>query len=183
MASTLGKHKSNKLVAITNLTDAGTRGLSAGVLKASSWVRGINLLITKHFPFVLNTHVVDNINVRVVTKEKDHDYNSSLAASAIKLVMEQSIPLILFGKFSSFQKLLRVAAYMLPFMLSHESHLTVDGSITIPAEPELTPSVIANILFRESLLALKEVISLTTNSSNRVAACSNRLVWSYQATS
>ena len=117
-----------------NPADAGTRGMSAEVLQSSSWVRGPDFLRTKQFPFVPNTDVVDNIKLGVVTKEQDDDSMSSLAASVTNFPKEQRIHLIPFDKFSSSQKLLRLTAYVLRLLPSHESYRTVDGSIADPVE-------------------------------------------------
>ena len=116
----------NHVATCDNPADAGTRGMSAKVLQSSSWVRGPDFLRTEQFPFVPNAVVVDNIKLGVVTKEQD-DYISSLAASVTKRLKEQSINLIPFDNFSSYQKLLR-------FFTSHESYRTVDGSIADPVE-------------------------------------------------
>ena len=58
--------------------------------------------------FVPNTDVVDNIKLGFVTKEQDDDFVSSLAASATKPVKERSMPLILFDKLNSYQKLFSI---------------------------------------------------------------------------
>ena len=94
--------------------------MSAEVLQSSSWVRGPDFSRTKQFPFVPNTDVDDSI--------------SSLAASVTKPPKEQSTNLIPFDKFTSYQKLLRVTAYVLRLLPSHESYRTVDGSIADPVE-------------------------------------------------
>ena len=121
----------NHVATYDNPADAGTRGMSAEVLHVSSWVRGPDFLRTKQYPFVPNTDVVDNIKLGVVTKEKDDDSISSLAASVTK---PQSIHLIPFDKFWSYQKLFRVTAYMLRLLPSHENYFTVDGSLVDPVE-------------------------------------------------
>ena len=124
----------NHVATCDNPADAVTRGMSAEVLQSSSWVRGPDFLRTKQFPFVPNSDVVDNIKLGVVTKEQDDDSISSLAASVTKPPKEQSINLIAFDKFSSYQKLPRVTAYVLRLLPSHESYRTVDGSIADPVE-------------------------------------------------
>ena len=101
----------NHVATYDNPADAGTRGMSAEVLQFSTWVRGPDFLGTKQFPFVPNTNVVDNIKLGVVTKEQDDHCISSLAASITKPYKEQSIILIPFDKFSSYQKLLRVTDF------------------------------------------------------------------------
>ena len=95
---------------------------------------GPDFLRTKQFPFVPNTDVVDNIKLGVVTKEQDNDSISSLAASITKPPKEQSTNLIPFDKFSFYQKLLRVTAYVLRILPSNESYRTVLGSIADPVE-------------------------------------------------
>ena len=86
------------------------------------------------FPFVRNTDVVDNIKLGVVTKEQYDDSISSLAVSITNPLKEQSTNLITFDKFNFNQKLLRVTAYVLRLLSSHESYRTIDGSIADPVE-------------------------------------------------
>ena len=124
----------NHVATCDNPAEAGTRGMSAEVLQSSSWVRGPDFLRTEQFPFVQNIDVVDNIKLGFVTKEQDDDSISSLAASVNKPPKEQSINLIPFDNFSSHQKLLRVTAYVLHLLPSHENDRTVDGSIADPVE-------------------------------------------------
>ena len=124
----------NHVATCYNPADAGARGMSVEVLQSSSWVWGPDFLRTKQFPFVPNTDVVDNIKLGVVTKEQDDDSISSLAASVTKPPKEPSLNLILFDKFSSYQKLLRVTANLLRLLPSHDSYRTVDGSIAEPVE-------------------------------------------------
>ena len=114
--------------------DAGTRGMSAEVLQSSSWVGGPDFLRTKQFPFVPNTDVIDDIQLSVVSKKQDDDSISSLAASVTKLLKEQSIILIPFDMFSYYQKLLRITAYKLRLLPSHESNRTVDSIIADPVK-------------------------------------------------
>ena len=75
-----------------------------------------------------------NIKLDVVAKEQDDDSILSLAASVTKLPREQSVNLIPYGKFTSYQKLLPVTAYVLRLLPSHESYRTIDGSIADPVE-------------------------------------------------
>ena len=95
-------------------------------------MRGPEFLRTKQILFVPNTDVVDNIKLGAVTKEQDDDSISSLAASVTYPPKEQSFNLIPFDKFSSYQKLFLVTAYVLRLLPSHESYRTVDGSKADP---------------------------------------------------
>ena len=168
----------NHVATCDNPADAGTRGMSAEVLQSSSWVSGSDFLRTKQFPFVPNTDVVDNIKLGVVTKEQDDDSISSLVASVTKPPKEQSINLIPFDKFNSYQKLLRVTAYVLPLLPSHGSYRTVDGSIADPVEldeaerHQLDEAEHQNqsTWFKKSRLIPKAWIFLTTNPLRGAAA-------------
>ena len=91
----------NQVATCDNPADAGTCGMSAEVLQSSSWMRGPDFMRTKLFPFVPNTHVVDNIKLGAITKEQDDDSISSLAAYVSKPPKEQSINLIPFDQFLS----------------------------------------------------------------------------------
>ena len=124
----------NHVTTFDKPADAGTRGMSAEVLQSSSWLRSPDFLRTKQFPFVPNTDVVENIKRGVVSKEQVEDSISSFAASVTKPLKEQSIKLILFDKCTSYQKLLRVTAYMLRLLPSQESYCTVEGNLADPVE-------------------------------------------------
>ena len=102
------------------------RDMSAEDLQSSNWVRDPDFLRTGQFSFVPNTVVVDNINLGVLTKAQDDDSISSLSASAIRPVKGVSfwLKLILFGKFSSYQKTLSIAAPVL--------HLFASTKLTVP---------------------------------------------------
>ena len=123
----------NHVASSDNLADAGTRGISAEVLQSSSWVRGPDFLRTKQFPFAPSTEVVNNIKLGIVTKETEKT-NTSLAASVTKSTKEPPPQLIPFYKYSSYQKLLRITAYALRLLNSHECYRNADGSIIDPTE-------------------------------------------------
>ena len=118
----------NHVASSDNPADAGTRGMSAEVLQSSSWVRGQDFLRTKQFPFEPSPKVVKNIKLGIVTKEND-ETNTSLAASVTKSTKELPPQQIPFDKYSSYQKLLRITAYALRLLPSHECYLNADGSI------------------------------------------------------
>ena len=123
----------NHVASSDNPADAGTRGMSAEVLQSSSWVRGPDFLRTKQFQFEPSTDVVNNIKLGIVSKETDKT-NTSLAASVAKSTKEPPPQLIPFDKYSSYQKLLRITAYALRLLPSHEYYRNADGSIIDPSE-------------------------------------------------
>ena len=116
-----------------NPADAGTRGMSAELLQSSSWVRGPIFLRTKEFPFEPSIEKFKNIKLGIVNKKTDKT-NTSLAASVTKSTNEPPTQLIPFDKYSSYQKLLRLTAYAIRFLPSHECYLNADGSIIDPTE-------------------------------------------------
>ena len=61
----------NHVASSDNPADAGTCGMSADVLKSSSWVRRPNFLITNQFPFEPSIEVVKNIIFGILTEEAD----------------------------------------------------------------------------------------------------------------
>ena len=123
----------NHVPSSDNPADAGTRGMSAEVLQSSSWVRGPDFLRTEQFPFEPSTEVIKNIKLGIVTKETDKT-NTSFAASLTKSTKEPPPQLIPFDKYSSDQKLLRITAYALRLLPSHEYYRNADGSIIDPTE-------------------------------------------------
>ena len=119
-------------VATDNPADAGTRGMSAEVLQLSSWVNGPHFLFNSSFPFVPNKDLINNIkldvNQAVITED-----TVSLATSVIK----QTTPvpsLFAFDKFSSYQKYLRIASYVLRLLQKHAGYRNLYGSLTDPNE-------------------------------------------------
>ena len=76
-----------------NPADAGKRGMSAEILQLSSWVEGPHFLTSSHTVRSLTTSVKKQIN---------------------------PVPSIFpFDKFSSYQKYLRIAAYVLRLLPKH----------------------------------------------------------------
>ena len=111
---------------------AGTRGMSAEVLQLSSWVNGPHFLINSSFPFMPNKDVINNIKLGVNQAVIIEDI-----VSLAKSVKRQTTPvpsLFPFDKFSSYQKPLRIAAYVLRFLPKYAGYRNPDGSITDSTE-------------------------------------------------
>ena len=117
----------NHVATKDNPADAGTRGMSAEILQLSSWVKGPHFLTNSRFPFVPKNMKL-GVNQAVTI-----EYTVSLATS----VKKQTTPvpsLFPFDKFSSYQKYLRIAAYVLRLLPKHAGYCNLDGSITDPTE-------------------------------------------------
>ena len=115
-----------------NPADAGARGMSAEVLQLSSWVKGPHFLSNSRFPFVPNRDVNNNIKLGVnqaVTIEETVSLTTS-----VKKQMTPVPSIFPFDKFSSYQKYLRIAAYVLRLFPKHAGYRNLDGSITDPTE-------------------------------------------------
>ena len=123
----------NHVASCDNQADAGSRGMSAEVLQPSRWVLGQEFLKTKQLPFEPSNEVVRNIKLSIINKETDKT-NTSLAASVTRSTKEPPQQLIPFDKYNSYQKLLRITAYALRLLPSHEGYLNADGSILDPTE-------------------------------------------------
>ena len=172
----------NHIASSDNPADAGTRGMSAEVLQSSSRVRGPDFLRTKDFPFEPSTEVVNNIKLGIVTKETVETI-TSLAASVIKSTKEPPPPLIPFDKYSSYQKLLRITAYALRLLPSHECYRNAHGSIIDPTELDEAERHLQYLVQGESSNAERKDLleNKPVKRSSRIAAFSpfigpNRLI-------
>ena len=104
----------------------------AEVLQSSSWVMGPDFLRTKEFAFKPSTEVVETIKLGEVIKQTVD--TNTLAVSATKSTNEPPPQLIPFNKYSSYQKFLRITAYMIRLLPSHECYRNIDGCILDPTD-------------------------------------------------
>ena len=135
-----------------NPADAGTRCMSAKVLQSSCRVRCSDSLRTKELPFEPSIEVINNIKLGIVSTETD-ETNTSLAASINKSTKEPLPQLIPFDKYSSYQKLLRITAYALRLLPSHQCYRNADGSIIDPTELDEAERHIQHLVQGESFNA------------------------------
>ena len=122
----------NHVLTKDNPADVGTRGMSAEILQLSSWVKGPHFLTNSRFPFVPNKDVINNIKLGVNQAVIIED-TVSLHIS----VKKQTTPvpsLFPFDKFSSYQKYMCIAAYVLQLLPKHAGYRNLDDSITYPTE-------------------------------------------------
>ena len=115
-------------------------------------MRGPEFLRTKEFPFEPNTEVVKNIKLCIVTKEINETI-TSLASSITKSTKGPPPQLIPFDKYSSYQMLLRITAYALRMLPSHECYRNADGSIIDPTELEEAERHLQYLVHGESFTA------------------------------
>ena len=122
----------NHVATKDNPADAGTSGITAEVLQLSNWVRAQPFLTNSPFTFVPNKDVINNIELDVNQAITIED-TVSLSTSFKKQITP--VPsLFPFNKFSSYQKYLRIAAYVLRLLPKNTGYRNLDGSITDPTE-------------------------------------------------
>ena len=97
--------------------DAETRGISAEILQLSSWVKGPQFLTNSRFPFVPNKDVIERIKLGVNQAVTTEDTVS--LTTSVKKQITPSSSLFPFDKFSSYQKYVRIAAYVLRLLPKH----------------------------------------------------------------
>ena len=120
----------NNVQSCDNPADAGTRGLSATALPNSIWLKGPDFLKTPDWPFRPSEH--SSFKIKQRTDEKP-----SFAGETI-LNANAGINTSTFEwqKYSSYGKLLRVAAYILRLLPKNEAYRSITGAITDPSELE-----------------------------------------------
>ena len=117
-----------------NPADAGTRGLSASALKNSNWLNGPEFLKTLQWPFEPS----EDCRWKLKKPKQDPSLlpvaESSSVVSATQPATAQTFE---WQKYCSYEKLLRIAAYILRLSPRKSSFKTLTGAITDPAELEL----------------------------------------------
>ena len=141
-------------------------------------MRGPDFLRTKQFQFEPRTDVVNNIKLGTEANKTD-DTNTSMAASATKPTKEPPLQIFLVDKFSSYQKLRRITAYILRLLISHECYRNIDSIIIDPTEFDEVQYIV-----RGESLTSERKISWKMNSLNGVAVLTrfhrsgDQMVWS-----
>ena len=143
--------------------------MSAEVLQLSSWVKGPHFLSNSSFPFVPNKDVINNIELGVNQAVTIED-----TVSLATYVKKQTTPvtsLFPFDKFSSYQKYLRIAAYVLRLLPKHAGYRNLDGSITDPTELDETERHLQYLVQGESFeTERKDRLDIrSVKRSNRIA--------------
>ena len=125
----------NHVPTADNPADAGTRGLSANALLDSPWLKGPKFLMTPDWPFqpseeILKTKLknFDFIEVNTEPVYQETTANTASVASNV-LALE-------WQKYSSYEKLLRIVAYILHISPKFSCNRTKTRAITDPVELE-----------------------------------------------
>ena len=125
----------NHVPTADNPADAGTRGLPAKSLFDSSWLKGPKFLMTPDWPFQPSEEILKN-------KLKNYDSNEINADSVYQETTANTAsvtPNVLtleWQKYSSYEKLLRIVAFILRILPRFSGNRTKTGAITDPVELE-----------------------------------------------
>ena len=137
-----------------NPADAGTRGHSATVLPNSIWLKEPDFLKTSDWPFRPSEHSLFKVKQRNDTSsdgkpsfgdETVFNANAGINTSTFE-----------WQKYSSYEKLLRVTAYILRLLPKNEAYRSITGAITNPSELENAQSKLFYITQSESFFTEKK---------------------------
>ena len=110
-----------------NPADTGTRGLLATDLSNCCWVKGPNFLRTSDWPFEPQPSAINTIKP-TETCATDKLQSNSLAAVSLP-----NSPVIVWSKYSSYFKLIRIVAYLLRLSPRYRQFRYVNGKIEDPS--------------------------------------------------
>ena len=117
-----------------NPADAGTRGMSATALLNSCWLSGPDFLKTSDFPFKLPDDFRQKVKLNEGADSTKVNETKEHQCTTITATVTEIATTFKWQKYSSYEKLLRIVAYMLRLLPKNESKPTDNGFITDPAE-------------------------------------------------
>ena len=124
----------NHVPTADNPADAGTRGLPAKSLFDSSWLKGPKFLMTPDWPFQPSEEILK-------TKLKNYDSNKNANSvyqetTANTASVTPDVLTLEWQRYSSYEKLLRIVAFILRILPRFSGNRTKTGAITDPVELE-----------------------------------------------
>ena len=139
-----------------NPADAGTRGLSAKTLLDSSWLKGPEFLKSSDWPFKppepAKFKLKPDINDKSTEKLSPKD-ETSLSSNA-----DINTSTFEWQKYSSFEKLLRIVAYLMRLIPKNEAYRSETGTITDPSELENAQTKLFYLVQLESFPIEKKLL-------------------------
>ena len=130
-----------------NAADAGTRGISAAGLCASSWLKGPTFPFTSDFPFQPNNEILGNLK-KPLTSPLGDPIEKQESSFARNVSYEEK--LFDYTKFSSYFKLVRITAYLLRILPQHAHFRSSDASILRPDELQVAEAKLQFLVQTES---------------------------------
>ena len=123
----------NYVQSSNNPADAGTRGLSANALVESSWLKGPEFLKTPQWPFEPSEDCRWKLKKPKDSSPSPATETSTTMVSATQSTIAQTFE---WQKYCSYEKLLRIVAYMLRLLNKNCFYRCPSAAITDPAELE-----------------------------------------------
>ena len=118
----------NCIQSCDNPADAGTRGLSATALPNSIWLKGPDFLKTSDWPFRPSEHSSFKVKQgNDISSEEKPSFGDETVLNANAGISTTTFELHMY---SSYEKLLRVAAYILRLLRKNEACRSITGAIT-----------------------------------------------------
>ena len=125
----------NHVPTADNPADAGTRGLPANALLNSPWLKGPKFLMSSDWPFQPSEEILKskmkNFDFIEVNTEPIYQETTANTASVASNVLTLE-----WLKYSSYEKLLRIVAYILRILPNFSCNRTKTRAITDPVELE-----------------------------------------------
>ena len=145
--------------------------MSATALLNSCWLSGPDFLKTSDFPFKLPDDFRQKVKLNKgadsnkVNETKEHE------CTTITATVTEIATTFKWQKYSSFEKLLRIVAYMLRLLPKNESKRTDNGFITDPAELDDARQRLFHLVQLESFDTEKKCLlkSSPFNKSSKIA--------------
>ena len=147
----------NYVQSCNNPAEAGTRGLSATALPNSIWLKGPDFLKTSDWPF----RPSENSSFKVKQRNDASKGEKPTFGDETVLNANAGISTLTFElqKHSSYEKRLRVAAYILRLLPKNEAYRSITGAITDPSELENAQMKIFHIAQSESFPTEKKELT------------------------
>ena len=142
-----------------NPADAGTRGLSAKDLLQSSWLSGPNFLKTNEWP------IKPTEGFRLKLKQTKLDSTDEPSTESCTMLSETQVATAKtfeWQKYGSYEKLLRIAAYVLRLLSRNRDYRTNSCVITDPTELENSEQRLLYLAQAESFHAEKSNLLKST---------------------
>ena len=117
--------------------DAGTLGLSGNDLSESHWLKGLDFLKTDDWPFQPSTDVLQKLGKNNSKSDQLPSEPEKQGATAIIANIANIASTFEWQKYSSYEKLLRIIAYMLRLKPKFACNGSKTESIFVPAELEV----------------------------------------------
>ena len=155
-----------------NPADAGTRGLSGTRLLDSSWLKELEFLKTSDLPF--KSSELSKFKLKPDINDQNAEKLSPKNEAALGSNADINTSIFEWHKYTSFEKLLGVLAYLMRLIPIHETYRSETGTITDPSELENAQTKLFYLVQLESFLIEKKLLlkNCLLRGSSKILLCS-----------